>query len=88
VRTPQQTSNVDAFSTCTGQEGRNRCSVFGYTFVPVSTPIDKANFVVRFETRDDFSETGEIGDPINEEVHVVSLGPRSTLGTMRVDFGH
>jgi hypothetical protein len=88
VRAPEQTANVDTSSTRVGQERRDRCSVTGHAFVPVSSPISKANFVVRFEARDDLSQTGEVRDPIDKERNVVPLGPRNARGPTRVDLGH
>jgi hypothetical protein len=88
VRTPEQPADVDTSSTRVGQEGGDRCPVTGHAFVPVSSPIGKANFVVRFEARDDLSQTGEVRDPIDKERNVVPLGPRNARGPTRVDLGH
>jgi hypothetical protein len=86
VRTPEQSSNVDAQSTSGGQERCNRCSVNGYPFVSVSAPIGKANLVVRLKTQDGLRQTGEIRDPIDKTCHAVAFGPRIVSGPMRVDL--
>lgn len=72
---PKQTSDIDASSTRVGQQCGNRCSVFGYTFIRVAAPIGEADFVARPEARNDFRQSVEIRNPINEVLDVISFGP-------------
>jgi hypothetical protein len=88
VRTPEQSSNVDAPSTRVRQKSHNRCPIAGYVLARVSSPIGEADFVVRPEARDSFSQSREIREPIDMERDVVALGPRNAFSAVRVDLGH
>src|ERR1035437_9911407 len=87
VRTPQQTSHVDAFSTGLRDEVPHRRTTGEQTLVAVTAPVGEPDLVAAFERPERLRQLREVRCSVDQKGDVVVLGPSDVAATTSVDLG-